>query len=61
MDRLTEYLEETIEAIDSDQAAAYDVEYSVSRVDSNERARWECTQSQTDQGTRLPCAESRES
>lgn len=34
MDRLTEYLEETIEAIDSDQAAAYDVEYSVSRVDS---------------------------
>ncbi|GAA5964283.1 hypothetical protein JCM8115_006054 [Rhodotorula mucilaginosa] len=30
MDRLTEYLEETIEAIDSDQAAAYDVEYSAS-------------------------------
>ncbi|GAA5869366.1 hypothetical protein JCM3774_004215 [Rhodotorula dairenensis] len=30
MDRLTEYLEETIEAIESDQAAAYDVEYSPS-------------------------------
>lgn len=40
MDRLTEYLEETIEAIDSDQAAAYDVEYSVSRVESS-RAEWE--------------------
>lgn len=57
MDRLTEYLEETIEAIDSDQAAAYDVEYSVSRVERVGRA----SKTQTDQGTRLPCAESRES
>lgn len=60
MDRLTEYLEETIEAIESDQAAAYDVEYSVSQSRGT-RACLSRPHPRADVIASLPCAESRES